>query len=50
VREKFHRLVGRAVGAEKIDLLIADTLAMFDGRVTPSQLLARIADARALAG
>jgi 2-methylcitrate dehydratase PrpD len=39
IRAKFHAMADRAIGADKVDHLIAATRRMLDGGATPAQLL-----------
>ena len=42
IRQKFQRLVGRAIGEAPADAIIAEVRAVLDGRSPPAQLLASI--------
>jgi 2-methylcitrate dehydratase PrpD len=42
VREKFHRLADRVAGADKVDRMISEALAVLDGIAPPRQLLALV--------
>ena len=46
IREKCRKLSARAIGVETCDALMSDALGVVDGRVAPSNLLARIEAAR----
>lgn len=46
IREKCRRLSARAIGTETCDAIMSDAFGVIDGRVAPSNLLARIEAAR----